>query len=363
MRVGIDGRALQGSRTGVGRYVYELCCELDKVLPSSQFFVYSPTPLEMPISSERWMLRLDKFPLARYLKPVLWLKYRCGQLCKQDDLDVFWGAATFLPQLPRTVRKVVTVYDLTFKIVPESMSAAHLWAFRLYFKKDIAHADVVLAISKGSSDRLQSLFGRAADAIIYPAVGAYYKPQSDEHLKEVLSQYALSRPYLLTVATWEPRKNLELLIRTFLGMKKNGLLKERKLVLVGGPGWKDRRLSALLSGVDSVISTGYVPDEQLASLYSGAEVFVFPSIYEGFGIPVLEARACGTKVVASDTPELREAGGEDVIYVAPTPEGIENGILKALSQPKMGKKTDVVGFPSWKKGAQILASAINGAQI
>lgn len=359
MKIGIDGRALQGSRTGVGRYVFELCRELDKVLPNAKFFVYSSVPLEMPVLSKRWILRLDQSPLAKYMKSVLWLKYRCGLLCKKDNLDVFWGAATFLPQLPRALRTVITVYDLNFKIVPETMSITHRWAFRLFFKKDVARADVVTAISNGSSERLFKLFGRAADAIVYPAIDASFSPQSEILVQEVLLQHALSQPYLLAVATWEPRKNLELLIHTFLDMKEQGLLGEHKLVLVGGRGWKDRRLAALLSGNDSVIPLGYVPDEQLAPLYSGAEVFVFPSIYEGFGMPVLEARACGTKVVTSDIPELREAGGGDAIYVDPTAEGIRQGILVGLSQ---GKPSGIIKrrLPSWEIGARNLAAVLAG---
>ena len=124
MRVGIDGRSLQGfvqgSRTGVGRYVYELCRELDHLLPEAHFFVYSATPIEMPVVSPRWTLRLDSAPFAGYLKSVIWLKYRCPHLCQVDNLDVFWGAATFLPKLSKSVRTVMTVYDLTFKIVPDT---------------------------------------------------------------------------------------------------------------------------------------------------------------------------------------------------------------------------------------------------
>lgn len=359
MKIGIDGRALQGSRTGVGRYVYELCREMDSILPSTQFFVYSAVPLEMPVLSERWILRLDEWPLAKYLKPVLWLKYRCGLLCKKDNLDVFWGGATFLPQLPRTVRTVITVYDLSFKIVSETMSVTHQWAFRLFFNKDVVGAHLVTTISEGSSARLFNLFGRAADAIVYPAADASFSPQPEKLIQEVLLRHALCRPYLLAVATWEPRKNLELLINTFLAMKKQGLLSEHKLVLVGGRGWKDQRLSALISGTDSVIPLGYVPDDHLAPLYSGAEIFIFPSIYEGFGMPVLEARACRTTVVTSDIPELREAGGEDAIYVLPTAEGIHQGILLGLSQ---GKPLETITrpLPSWKVGAMDLADALTG---
>jgi glycosyltransferase involved in cell wall biosynthesis len=342
----------------VGRYVYELCRELDKQLPNAQFFVYSSVPLEMPVLSERWVLRLDQSPYAKYMKSVLWLKYRCGSLCKKDNLDVFWGAATFLPQLARSVRTVITVYDLNFKIVHETMSFTHRWAFKLFFKKDVARATVVTAISKGTSGRLLALFGRAADAIVYPAIESSFCPQSETRVQEVLLQYALPRRYLLAVATWEPRKNLELLIHTFLNMKEQGLLGEHKLVLVGGRGWKDQRLAALLSGTDSVIPLGFVPDEHLAPLYTGADLFIFPSIYEGFGMPVAEARACGTKVVTSDTPELREAGGEEVFYVEPTAEGILQGILDGQSQRKPGNIKR--SFPSWEIGAKALAVALVG---
>lgn len=362
MIIGIDGRALQGSRTGVGRYVYELCRELDRLLPNAIFFVYSLVPIEMPIRSERWVLRLDKSSLAKYMKPILWLKYRCGLLCKSDNLDVFWGAATFLPKLPRSVRTVVTVYDLNFKLVPETMSITHRWAFRLFFKSDVLHANLVTAISRASSDRLLGLFGRAADAIVYPAIDASFNPQSEKRVQEILSRHRISRPYLLAVATWEPRKNLELLIRTVLDMKKQGLLTEHKLVLVGGRGWKDQRLAAILADSDSIVPLGYVPDDHLAPLYSGADVFIFPSIYEGFGMPVAEASACGTKVVASDIPEIREAGGVGITYVTPSADGLRQGILDGLSRSKELGRTQRT-FPTWLESARILADTFGRENV
>lgn len=359
MRIGIDGRALQGNRTGIGRYVFELCRELDRQLPDAKFFVYSNVLIEMPVLSERWVLRVEPIPLLRKIKSVLWLKTRCGSLCGRDRLDVFWGGATFLPYLPRSVQTVITVYDLNFKIVPETMGIAHRWAFKLFFKKDVKRAGSVVAISKGTSDRLINLFGRVADAIVYPAIDESFSLRPDAYVQEVLRRNSLQRPYLLAVATWEPRKNLELLIDSFLDMKKQGLLSEHSLVLVGGRGWKDKRLASLLSEADSVVPLGYVADEQLAPIYSAADLFIFPSIYEGFGLPVLEARACGTRILASNIPELYEAGGDDAIYVQPTSIGIKRGILLALTTPK--PTYDAISkYPSWKKGAAILAGVLTG---
>ena len=137
-------------------------------------------------------------------------------------------------------------------------------------------------------------------------------------------------------------------------MKKQGLLGSIKLVLVGGRGWKDQRLAALLAGTEAVIQLGFVPEKHLAQLYTGAAIFIFPSIYEGFGMPVAEALACGTEVVASDISEIREAGGTEAIYVDPTAEGIRQGILEGLlkdKEPRVGQRD----YHSWMEGAKTLA--------
>jgi len=361
MKIGIDGRSLQGNRTGVGRYVFELCRELDYILPNAQFFIYSQIPLEMPVLSDRWRLRLDPFPLSKYIKSVLWLKLRCGELCKQDNLDVFWGAGTFLPRLRHPIRKIITVYDLNYKIVPESMGTTHRWAYLLFFKKDIHVADTILTISEGTANRLCEITGRKTAAIIKPAINSIFRPMDKKEIQNCLNSYNITGPYILAVATWEPRKNLELLVKTFMSMKKEGLLPFHRLILIGRKGWKDKELHSLVmkNKEQSIISLGFLPDEHLPSLYSGADVFVFPSSYEGFGMPVLEALSCGAKVVTTDTPELREAGGPYATYITPTIEGIRNGILKSLAQTSTNNTIEIKP-PSWRQGATTLSLALRG---
>lgn len=362
-KIGIDGRALQGARAGIGRYVFELCRAIDLLLPEAKFFVYSHIPIEMPVDSPRWISRIapnSVLPL-RKLRSFLGLKTWVGALCREDQIDAFWGSASFLPDLPKDIRSVLTVYDLNYIMVSETMRYSAVWQYKLFFRRDVLRADYILAISQGTSRRLADLVQCSADAIVYPAVSPAFRPRLPTDIKKCLHRYGVASPYLLAVATWEPRKNLELLLQTFLQMKERGELSGYQLVLVGGRGWKDKRLMTLTGAAKHVLSLGYVPDMDLPLLYAGADAFVFPSIYEGFGMPVLEARASGIPIVATDIPELREAGGTDAIYVEPTAAGIRRGLRQAL---QVGRPTTPNGWlPTWEEGAKTLAAALCGTLL
>ncbi len=361
MRIGIDGRPLQGLRTGVGRYAFELCRQLDRLIPDAEFYVYSNMPVEMPVASARWTLRLDPFPLARRMKPVLWLKLRCGRLCREDNLDIFWGVAAFLPPLAGNIRMAVTVHDVTFKIAPESMSTFHRWAHQLFFRADLRRAHAVMTNSHGTAARISEQLESRTPVTVYPAVADAFRPQSMEAVAACLKRHAIAPPYILSVATREPRKNTALLLEAFLALKKQGRLPGYSLILAGGKGWRAKALGERLDEAhdNDVIAMGYVTDEDLPCLYAGAELFVFPSKYEGFGMPVAEARACGTRVLTSDLPELREAGGDDAVYVAPTLPGLCEGMLKALSQPRKSG-TERTSLPTWEASGKILAGVLIG---
>ncbi len=362
IRIGIDGRALQNKRAGVGRYVFELCRALDSELPEAEFFIYSQHPVEMPVQSPRWVSRVESLPWAIRLKTALWLKLRTGKLCRQDKLNAFWASTTFVPPLPRSVNVVSTVYDLNHLIVPETMSTAGYWMARLFFSRDVRRANQVLVISKGTADRLHKLLGRQSDGVVLPSIGEQFKPQSPEDVSSVLRRFGLEKPYLLAIGTLEPRKNLELLIRVFEGLRHTATgFNDCNLVLAGGAGWKNAQLRQLLEQHQAAVKhLGFVDDADLPALYSGALAFVFPSIYEGFGIPVLEARACGARVVASDIPEIREAGGEEgVFYAPPTQEGLAAALRKIVSEP--GSPSGLSQrVPKWADGAKILAAALTG---
>lgn len=357
MRIGIDGRELGQQRRGIGRYVWELCRVLDRHLPQAEFIVYSQRPIDLPVDSTRWTLRSDPSALGRRLSPLIWLKVRGSALCRHDRLDVFWATAVFLPRLSPGTRTVVSVYDLCHLLTPETFNPLHLRGVQLFFEADVQRADAVLALSRGTADRLRQHLDREADAVVLPGVGPEFRRVGQQTVDHCLLRFGLRQPYLLSVAAWEPRKNLDLLAGAFLDLKREGRLPDHRLVLVGKEARRGMKgLRALLNQRGSdLVSLGYVPDAYLPALYTGADTFVLASTYEGFGLPVLEARACGTRVLATDTPELHEAGGDEATYIEPTRAGIRDGIVTSLARARPTGSSIV---SDWEQGGKILAEAL-----
>jgi glycosyltransferase involved in cell wall biosynthesis len=360
LRIGMDGDALRAPLSGVGHYIFNLCHELDALLPEASFIAYSRLPAAaVRLPSPRWQLRSEPVVAFRRLPSFVWLKTRGRAMCASDGIGVFWAGRTLHPRLDGTVRTVSTVHDLNYLVVPETMQFQSWWSSRLWFRGDILTADCVLANSYGTAERVRKMIGAEVSDVVPPGVAPHFHPpQSTGEIKipENLSRLGVKRPYLLSVATPEPRKNLDAVLRAYIDLKRGGKLNEHQLVLAGPTGWKNRALKQRLgeARAHGLVLAGYVPDELMPVLYAGADALIFPSLYEGFGMPVLEARACGARVVTTDIPELREAGDEYVIYVEPTVEGIKAGIQQAIGLPK---PPPAVGR-TWNEAARVLARAL-----
>jgi glycosyltransferase involved in cell wall biosynthesis len=363
MLIGIDGRALSGALAGSGRYVSELCRALDKLLPEAQFLVYSNTPVPLPVLGSRWTLRMDKTVWGRHLSSFAWYMLRVGQLASVDGVTAFWGGANFLPLgLPRRIHSVLTVLDLVHKVMPQSMALKHRLAFALFFYRGLQQANVLATISRGTSERLGKFGYRQADLVIYPGVDGAFRPATDTEISTMRDILKLRGPYLLSVSTLEPRKNLSTLIAAFVTAHRGGELNGFSLVLVGQAGWHNAALRAAVAAAQeegvAIQCTGHVPDTLLPALYTDAKAVLMPSIYEGFGLPILEARLCGAHVLATDMPETREAGGPDVTYITPTVAGIKAGLRQVLDLPRRQSGLDTMEVPRWDVQGLMLARAL-----
>lgn len=359
MKLGIDAKALVGNRTGIGNWIWLLLQELPNHIPDLEIFAYAPSSHipTLPKSIEKYAIRDNRaYPL---MSGFFWLKLRAGHLVQDDSLDVFWAARTLYPiGLEKHTPVVSTVYDLVSVLYPSTMSIANLLAYKLWFSSDVQKANRIVAISQGTSDRLKEWVGRGADAIVRPGVGKQYTPQSRTSVDRAMLKHGITSPYLIFVGTLEPRKNLTSILDA-LEVINSSRSTPLSLALIGKRGWKNKALFERLDkGIPNVIELGFVSDEDLPSLYTGATALLMPSLYEGYGMPAAEAAACGIQVVASDIPELREAAGSTGIYIQPSPEGIVTGILAALAaESKLAPSHPV----SWSDSASVLAKELQDA--
>jgi glycosyltransferase involved in cell wall biosynthesis len=246
------------------------------------------------------------------------------------ECDVFHATEHLLPRLKAT-HTVLTIHDLIFLLFPEYHLPLNKWFLNRFVPIFVRRADAIIAISKCTKGDLIRYYSVPSEKIkvIYEGVDARFQPVTEpDALARVRAIYGLPERFILYVGTIEPRKNLSTLLEAYRLLREEGL--EHRLIIVGRKGWLYRdffqRLRRLgLEG--EVIFPGFVSDEDLPALYSAADLFVFPSLYEGFGLPPLEAMACGTPVIASNSSSLPEVIGDAGIMVDPLDVG---GLLRAI---------------------------------
>jgi glycosyltransferase involved in cell wall biosynthesis len=261
----------------------------------------------------------------------------------------------------RGVPTVLTVHDLIFRHLPEHHKPLNRWYLNLTLPLYCRRADHVIAISECTRRDLIAAYDLPPQKItvVHEAADARFQPQSPEMVGLVRARYGLPPRYILFVGTIEPRKNLTRLLTAFESLGAQGLTDG--LVIVGKRGWLYGDFFARLErspARDAVLFPGYVPDEDLPAIYAGAQALVFPSLYEGFGLPVLEAMACGTVVVASNASSIPEVGGDAVLYFEPTDgEAMAASVRRALSEPDLAADLRGRGLAranrySWERAAR-----------
>jgi glycosyltransferase involved in cell wall biosynthesis len=319
-RVGIDYTAAVQQRAGIGRYVRELVAALLRLDAQLEyrFFAASPTPLpDLPFRvkrlpfHDRWLMRV--WHRTRAPLPV---ELITGPIDLYHSPDF-----TLPPTLPRT-RTLLTVHDLSFVRDPDSAADSLRTFLSVVVPRSVARADHVLADSQATKEDLIELWATPADkvSVLYCGVDPRFRPVTDPAaLSAVRARYGLGHgPFILSVSTLQPRKNYRRLIQAFVPLAEHH--PELNLVIGGGKGWRYDEILAepdRLGIAGRVLFPGFVEDSDLPALYSAAMALAYPSLYEGFGLPVLEAMACGTPVIASDRSSLPEVTGDAGLQADP----------------------------------------------
>ncbi len=327
MHIGIDtSRIAVAARTGTEHYTYELIAALAQQDRHTRYTLYcNQPPRALPPLG-------PNFALRRIRLPRMWTHARLSAEVALHPPDVLFVPAHVLPlgaPLQRRMRTVVTVHDLGYIHFPEAHTRAQRLQLRLSTLWSARAATHLIAISAATRDDLVHFTGipAAKVSVVHHGVSPRFRPVEDPaQLAAVRARYGISAPYLCYVGTIQPRKNLLRLIEAFaqaLHMAESNLqsaICDLQLVIAGKRGWLSdaiERRAAELGIAARVRFVGYVDDDDLPALLSGALAFTFPSLYEGFGMPVLEAMACGTPVLTSTTSSLPEVAGDAALLVPP----------------------------------------------
>ena len=328
MRIGIDARLLCEPLTGIGRYTKELCQALTayadhlylytpKALPASQLDLSNTT-----LRSGRSRARIGK---------MLWSQSVLPWWAMQDEVDVFWGTTHRLPRfLPSSMPRVVTIHDLVWKFAAETMRPTSRFLESRLMPPAIRAADRIIADSQSTANDICEVFPQARDKVRVVHLGV--SELVDSEGIDSLRPLGIDGPYFLFVGTLEPRKNLRRLLNAYARLSPS-IRARAKCVIAGGKGWGGVDLKQLRTdlGLDrDVVLTGYVSDVQLATLYAHAKFLVMPSLYEGFGLPLIESMSRGVPVLTSDCSSLPEVAGEAGLLVDPQDEWSIGGGLSVL---------------------------------
>lgn len=303
-------------RTGTEHYTWELLSALGKLDRRNRYLLYcNGRPAALPPLPRNFELRSIRLPR-------LWTHLRLSTEMLLRPPDLLFVPAHVLPLWsPR--RSVVTIHDLGYLHFPEAHPSAQRLYLRVSTLWNARRASHVLAVSEATKRDIVVHCGVRPDkiSVVYLGVGERFRPASDpERLGVVMDRYGIAQPYLLYVGTIQPRKNLLRLIEAWSRFLAGRSESSPMLVIAGKQGWLteaiNRRVGELQVS-DHVRFTGYIADEDLPALIGGALGYLLPSLYEGFGLPLLEAQACGTPVLTSRVSSLPEVAGDAAVYVDP----------------------------------------------
>ncbi len=372
MKIGLLTQKIDTKRAGIGNYAYNLLTNFSnshQKYPRHQITIIHNKKTADPIYQKYAQLipNIPKFPFSRTVNELFFLP----NLLEKKGFDLI-HSTQFHQSLAvkRKYRTVLTIHDLAPLRYPQTHQAMTVFQHKFLLKKTCINSEKIIAVSHSTKNGIIKLLKISPEKIIVIPLASRsgFSPRSKQKIIQVKQKYGLLNPdqgyqYLLSVGTLEPRKNLLRLIKAFHLAKKQtaNQLREVKLVICGQRGWKYQPIFDLIKKLHlqkEIKFIGYVPDQDLARLYSGALCLAYPSVYEGFGLPLLEAMSCSCPVMTSNVSSMPEVAGKAAYLVDPfSISEISQALIALSTSEKLRKALKRKGLArvknfSWQRTAQ-----------
>lgn len=364
----VNALSYKKNSSGIGVMLRELCSAYSRVAGYPCRVILPKDSPDFSVGDGTELIHIP-WDHAQGLRRVWFQAFGLGRAyCRDAVLLTSDSKCPFF--LPKDCTLIPLVTDLAVYRMPEVYQFSRVLLWRLQYRYVRRRADHFLAISEFTKSEMAALWKlppEKIDVIPCACSDTLHRVEDPQRLRAVKEKYGLPEQFVLFVGNSNPRKNLDRLIRAFSAAKAEKGFPHR-LVIAGEQGWKFERENAAqgCEHPEDICFTGFVPDEDMAALYSAAALFVFPTLYEGFGIPVLEAQACGVPVLAGNFSSLPEVGGDGACYVDPYSEQeIAAGIGTLLAEPELEEelvrlgKENVKRF-SWERSARKLEEMMRG---
>ena len=367
MHIGLDGIPLTELKTGVGHYTFELACALARVATDSNFEVLYPSSLASAIPGRDDSIALPANLVIKRVKvgPVgrYWWSTGLPRYVRRSGIELFHGTNYDVPPW-RQCATVLTIHDLSLLIHPETHEKRRVSRSRRRLPLMARAANAVIVPTESVRREVCEHLGLSAEKVfaVPEAPRACFTPVELDATEGVRQRLGIGNDFLLTVGTIEPRKNLQTLVDAFEKVVGERSLSTLQLVIAGSRGWLSEQFFEALENSPMrkrIVLSDYLNDEDLRALYSSCRAFVYPSIYEGFGLPPLEAMACGAPVITSRIPALEETTGGAAILVEPKNAPALAGAIAELieSDDTRAKLSDLGRIRakefSWKRTARL----------
>jgi len=371
MIIGIDYSSAVSQQAGISRYTRELVKHLLQIDKQNNYQLYSFFGSKIKEQIENQKVKKIEFSANGRSMRLGFLALRFINLSPDwlvKGIDVFHSTDFAFPA-PQRIPSVLTIHDLAFLRFPQYFTWQNKTYMKAIAKFSAKQAKAIIAVSEATKVDIVNFLGVKEDKVqvIHSGIGDI-KRAIDADIIQVKQKYNLPQNYGLFVGTIEPRKNISLVLKAISRLKKEQNKLDWQFVITGGKGWLYKEIFDLVKDLNIskyIRFIGFVPDKELPALYTGAKFFVYPSIYEGFGFPPLEAMSCGTPVIYANTPALVEMIGKAGLCVNPyNDEELAIAITKILSDDEITQKLSVSGLEraktfSWAKTAKKTLNVYN----